>query len=136
MTAFSPPAGFRIMKSPGTFSEYIGPLYFKRDGEQYSYAFHALPHHDNGNGVIHGGMMVTFIDEIMGTDVWRAIGKKRCATISLNCDFVAAVKPGDWVEARTNMVRKGVSVIFMRGELVVGDKTVLTADGIWKVIGR
>lgn len=136
MTAFSPPLGYREMKGPGTFPEHIGPLYFKRDGEHYSYAFNALPHHANANGIIHGGMLVTFIDEIMGTQVWRAIGRKPCATISLNCDFVAAVKPGDWVEARTNVVRRGVSVIFMRGELVVGNKTVLTADGIWKVIGR
>lgn len=136
MTVFSVPPGYRVMKGPGTFPEHIGPFYFKRDGEQYSYAFHALPHHANANGIIHGGMMVTFIDEIMGTDVWRAAGKKPCATISLNCDFVAAVKPGDWVEARTTVVRRGVSVIFMRGELVVGDKIVLTADGIWKAIGR
>ena len=136
MTAFSPPDGYREMISPGTFPEHIGPLYFKRDGDIYSYAFNALPHHANANGIIHGGMLVTFIDEILGHQVWRAIGKKPCATISLNCDFVAAVKPGDWVEAKTRVVRKGVSVVFMRGELIVGDKVVLTADGIWKVIGR
>lgn len=136
MTAFTPPDGYRKMIGPGTFPEHIGPFYFKRDGDNFSYAFKALPHHANANGVVHGGMLVTFLDEILGLKVWRAIGKKGCATISLNSNFVAAVKPGDWVESKTRIVRRGISVVFMRGELFVGDKTVLTADGVWKVIGR
>ncbi len=136
MTAFTPPEGYREMLGPGTFRERIGPLYFKRDGEEYSYAFQALDYHTNGSGVIHGGMMMSFMDEILGVTAWRAIGKKRCATISLNSNFVAAVKTGDWLEAKARVVRRGISVMFLRGELLVSDQVVFTADGVWKVIGK
>jgi hypothetical protein len=33
-------------------------------------------------------------------------------------------------------VRRTRSLIFMAGKLLAGDKTVATASGIWKVIGR
>lgn len=135
MTRSPIPEGYHPFSAKGTFPEKIGPLYFKRDGETYSYGFLAEEAHANGNGVIHGGMLMSFLDEALGQIVWRLIGKKRCATISLNCDFVAASKPGDWVDLKADLSRKGQAVIFIRGELLVNDDRIMTADGLWKVIG-
>lgn len=136
MTLHTIPDGFRPFLARGRFPEKIGPLYFKREGESYSYGFLADESHANAHGVIHGGMLMSFLDEALGQVVWRAVNKKRCATISLNCDFVSSGKPGDWIETRMEISRQGLSVVFMHGELLAGEKTILTADGIWKIIGK
>jgi acyl-coenzyme A thioesterase PaaI-like protein len=135
MTRSPIPEGYRPFIADGTFPEIIGPLYFKREGDDYSYGFLAKKTHANGNGVIHGGMLMSFLDEALGQIVWRLIGKKRCATISLNCDFVASSKPGDWIDLKADLSRKGQAVIFIRGELLVNGRRIMTADGLWKVIG-
>jgi len=130
------PDGFRLYQAPDTFPEKAGPIYFKREGEAFEFGFLVEKQHTNANGMLHGGMMMTFVDEMMGHKVWHAIDKKPCATISLNFDFTAAAKQGDWVSLNSHITRKGASVVFVRGELYVGDRIILTADGIWKIIGR
>jgi len=135
MTSSAVPEGFRPVIAPGRYPEKIGPLYFKREGEDYSFGFLADETHANYHGVIHGGMLMSFLDEALGQIVWRLVGKKRCATISLNCDFIAAARPGDWIEIKADLSKRGLSVVFIRGELLVGGNRILTADGIWKVMG-
>ena len=136
MTLSSVPEGFRPFVSRGIFPEKIGPLYFKAEGENYTYGFLADESHANGNGVIHGGMLVSFLDEVLGQIVWRLLDKKRCATITLNCDFVSSAKPGDWIEVKAEISRRALAVVFVRGELLVRGERIMTADGIWKIIGK
>ncbi|TNE38223.1 MAG: PaaI family thioesterase [Alphaproteobacteria bacterium] len=136
MTSASIPEGFRPFAARSGYVDKIGPLYFKRDGEQYTYGFLADESHANANGIVHGGMMMSFLDEALGNIIWRLVGRKRCATISLNCDFVSAGRVGDWIEVNYEISRHGVSVVFIRGELVARGEKIMTADGIWKIIGK
>ena len=130
----NPPDGFKPMTRPGGFEQLIGPIYGIKDAhDQYRLAFRAGQRHGNPQGVIHGGMLMTVIDAVMGIAVYRAIGKRRCATISLNCNFLSSARVGDWLEASAEVVRRGRSVVFMRGALGVGDQRLMTADGVWKV---
>jgi len=66
--------------------------------------------------------------------VLDSVGRKLCATIQLNTHFIAAVQIGDLVEGRAEMVRVTRSLVFVRGMLFVGDRTVAAIDGIWKVL--
>ncbi len=136
MTVKNIPEGYRLYEAPDRFPEKIGPLYFKRDGEKYDFGFLVTKQHTNANKILHGGMMMSFADEMMGHKVFRAVGKKPCATISLNFDFVASAKEDDWVHMNCSITRQGVSVVFVRSELYVGERIILTADGIWKIFGR
>ncbi len=130
-----PPAGYRPMTRPGGFEELIGPIYGAKAGDgDYRLAFRAEDRHGNPQGVVHGGMLMTLVDAVMGIAVYRAIGKRRCATISLNCSFVASGRVGDWLEASAEVVRRGRSVVFMRGDIHAGDRRLITADGVWKVL--
>ena len=133
--ATDPPAGYRPMTRPGGFEELIGPIYGAKGGEgDYRLAFRAEDRHGNPQGVVHGGMLMTLVDAVMGIAVWRAIGKRRCATISLNCSFVASGQVDDWLEASAEVVRRGRVVVFMRGDIHAGDRRLITADGVWKVL--
>ncbi len=119
----------------GGFEELVGPLYARRTDAGVRFGFRAEPKHANPRGMIHGGMLMTLVDHALGAMVWHAVGRRFCATVSLNCDFVAAAKVGDWIEAVGEISRKGHSLIFVHGELMVGDKLVVSANGVWKLLG-
>ena len=50
--------------------------------------------------------------------------------------FIDAVQIGEFVEAKCRVVRRTRSLIFMSGEFMVGDRTVATANGVWKALGK
>lgn len=96
--------------------------------------FQASEAHSNGHmGTVHGGLMMTFADVALGMGVAEALGAPNCVTVSLQVQFVAAAQIGDFVTCRPEVVRRATQLMFMRGLITVGDRTVATADGIWKV---
>lgn len=119
----------------GGFSALVGPLFARREGEAWAYAFQSGPQHENRQGAVHGGMLMTFADHAIGATAWEAGGRRKSVTMQLDCQFVSAAIPGDFIECRGRAVRTARSVVFMAGELTVGDRVVLSATGIWKVVG-
>jgi acyl-coenzyme A thioesterase PaaI-like protein len=57
------------------------------------------------------------------------------ATVQLDVQFVEAVQIGEFVEANCRVVRRTRALVFMRAELVVGERIVATANGVWKTLG-
>ena len=125
--------GWKIMRSGG-FSALVGPILARREGDGWAYAFRSGPQHENRQGAVHGGMLMTFADHAIGATAWEAGGRRKSVTMQLDCQFVSAAVPGDFVECRGRVVRTARSVIFMAGEMTVGDRIVLSATGIWKVV--
>lgn len=127
------PPGFALCDiADGQFAEMVGPLYVRRDAGGTSFGFRAAPRHGNVRGAVHGGMLMTLADQVLGLTVMEAVDLAPMVTISLNCDFVAAAMPGDWIEGRATVVRTTRSIVFVRGTLTVRDAVVLSASGIWK----
>jgi acyl-coenzyme A thioesterase PaaI-like protein len=114
----------------------IGPLWTREVDGQHFYAFTAEPKHNNRRGVVQGGMLMTFADRSMGMTAWYASEQQPHATIQFDMHFVDAVKIGEFVEARCKVARRTRSLAFMSGELVVGDRLVATANGVWKTLGK
>ena len=129
------PAGFEAAAESETFESFVGPLYEKRVGEQYICGFRAAPHHGNRRGVVHGGMLFTFADHTLGNMVWERFGNKPCATITLNVDYLAGARTGDWIECTGTITRETRSLIFIKGQLTIDGQTVMTASGVWKKLG-
>ena len=125
--------GWKTMKGPG-FSSLVGPIWAKRDGDSWRYAFLAEDKHENRQGAVHGGMLMTFADHAIGFVAWEAAGRRKCVTMQLENKFLAAVKNGDFVECDTEIVHSAKTVIFLRGVLKVKGRPVMAANGIWKVI--
>jgi len=121
----------------GGFNEFVAEMYSKPLGDgRFHCKFKPEPRHLNGGGVVHGGMLMSFADHVLGQTVWFAIGEKPCTTMSLNCDFVSAGKLDEWIEGTAQITRKTRSIVFVQGELTSGGKTVLAATGLWKIIGQ
>ncbi len=126
--------GWKQSRREGAFTNLLGPFWSRREGEAWAYGAQAEQRHLNANGAIHGGLMLSFADETLGMTVWEAVGRRRCVTMQLALQFIGAVSAGDFLEMRGEVLRVTRSVVFVRGRLTVGERTVAHADGVWKIL--
>ena len=121
----------------GGFDGFVGPFWSIDDGDTRTMGLLVEERHCNNHlGTLHGGVVMTFADIGLGTGVTRLLGEKRmnCVTVSLNTQFVSVAKLGEFVTVSAEVVRQTRSLIFVRGLLQVGDKTIANCEGIWKVL--
>lgn len=132
--AFDPASqGWKILKSKGFFAE-VGPLWARRQGDSWEYGLLVEPRHENGVGVVHGGMLVTLLDQAVSLVAWAANEQQPCTTIHLDTHFVAPSVAGDFIVARGEVARKTSSLIFLRGTLSVNEKQIMYGQGIMKIL--
>lgn len=132
--AFDPEAAGWAKRAPSGFAELTGPLWMRPEGDGWAYAVLAEPRHTNLHGIVHGGLLMTLLDNTMGMTVWHATGLRPSVTMQMNTHFLAAAQPGEFLEARGEVIRLAKSVVFVRGMITVGDRRVAAGDGVWKVL--
>jgi acyl-coenzyme A thioesterase PaaI-like protein len=131
--SFDPTAeGWRLMRS-GAMPAGIGFPWSKRSDDGWRYGLLTTPEHANPQGALHGGILMTFADHGLSLLAWEAANRAACTTIQLNTHFLAAVRPGDFVELRGEITRATLGLVFVRGKLSVGERDVAAVDGIWRV---
>lgn len=121
--------GWRIL-TPSGLPETANPLWVR--GTEFG--FQARPDHANARGVVHGGILATFMDHTLGLTVRDAVGTFNIATIQLDLHYLAAAMPGQFLIGTGEVTRKTRSVVFVRGLLRAGETQVIAATGIWKVL--
>lgn len=117
------------------FMDLVGPVWSKREGDERRYGFVAQARHLNRGGVVHGGMLMAFADQTLGMTSSRATAGRRQVTVQLDTHFMAAVREGEFVEARCRVVRQTRTLVFLTCTLTVGERVATTASGVWKVLG-
>ena len=125
------------LASIGGFNLYVGPLYRLPDSHEGAvkrFAFVAGEKHMNAAGSIHGGMLMTFTDVAMSRTSRLISGAPACSTVSLACDFVGPGRLGELIEARVRVTRRTRTLVFMSGEILAADRTLLVANGLWKIV--
>lgn len=129
------PAGFRPCHFDGQFNQVVGDVYRRDSAQRSIFGLHVDERHTNPNGVLHGGVLVTLMDTVMGQIAEEETGRVT-TTITLNIDFAAGVTPPAWIEAYPTIVRLTRSLCFMRGEVREGANVLLSATGIWRVFDK
>ena len=109
-------------------------LWARRQGDSWEYGLLVEPRHENGVGVVHGGMLVTLLDQAVSLVAWAANEQQPCTTIHLDTHFVAPSVAGDFIVARGEVARKTSSLIFLRGTLSVNEKQIMYGQGIMKIL--
>jgi len=129
------PEGYAPVWNEG-FNAYVGPFYgMPREDGSVHFILDLREEHLNGGEVAHGGLMMAFADAALGTAVSLAVDGAPTATMTLNTDFVSSAGKGTRIEAEAEVTRATRSVVFVAGRVYVGEKTLMTASGIWKVLG-
>jgi acyl-coenzyme A thioesterase PaaI-like protein len=126
-------AGWTSREADG-FSGTIAPYWYRGKGVDLEIGFIVKPEHSNNRSTLHGGALMTFVDIGLGSAASAALGHSHCVTAQLQAYFVSAARVGDFVTCRPEVVRKTSQMVFVRGLICVGDKTVASGDGIWKVL--
>jgi acyl-coenzyme A thioesterase PaaI-like protein len=128
-------AGWRQHSLDG-FIQLAGPLWSKREEDEWKYGFLTEARHANPARVVHGGLLTTLMDHALSTIAWEAAGRLPCVTIQLDTHFISAVQPGSFVVARGRITRRSATLVFMQGVLSVEKDEVVTASAILKIIKR
>ena len=131
------PKGYEPVFDVG-FNKYIGSIYrmlLAAEPVRAHFLFDVANRHLNGGGTVHGGLLMSIADIALGSTVYESVGQRRCSTVALNCDFVAAGASGQRIEINTRVTRKTRSVVFVAGSVEAAGTVLLTTSGIWKVLG-
>lgn len=125
--------GWEIYQEGGPYVDMIGPLWVRGDIGQREYGLIIDRRHMNCNGVVHGGMLVSIIDQVISLVIRENVQDVPMATASLNTHFIDAVHDGDFLMASGVVQRRTRSLVFAHGELHVGDRLCLSAEAIMKL---
>lgn len=131
---FEVPAGFRQVEQPPGFTAHNGPFY-ETSGPEYVRAFRVLERHLNRSGIVHGGMLAAFMDNVLAHAVHRSAGHP-AYTVRMVTDFLHPAGPGDWIEGRATVKRHTRTLAFVEGMLTVGSRRVLAGSGVFRLDQR
>ena len=126
--------GWKCVETDG-FTGLAGPFWILSQQGECTTGFTVEPRHCNNHmGTLHGGMVMTFADIALGIGMSAVMGEqaKRFATLSLQTQFVAVARIGDFVTCTAEVVRQGKDIVFVRGLIKVGEKNIASVEGIWK----
>ena len=124
-------AGWRTW-SRDNFEMHNGPFYHRmEDDGQIRCAFRIGKKHLNGTGNVHGGAFMSFADYCLfaiAAPVLQGPG----VTVSFACEFLDAARDDELVEGTGEITREGRSLLFLRGLLKSGERSVFSFSGTIK----
>lgn len=125
--------GWYAMDDDG-FIHLVGPLWHRTSGALPEYAIVGQHKHRNRRGVVQGGVLMTLADRSCGMTARLVSGAPSLATVQMDTHFIDAAQIGEVMISRPRAVRVTKSLIFMATEVVVGDRCVITANGVFKIV--
>ncbi|MDP1631591.1 MAG: PaaI family thioesterase [Caulobacter sp.] len=133
-TVPDPPEGFKLSRR-GPYTAHNGPFFHRLIDGQVEHAFFALKRHCNSLGIVHGGMLSSFMDGMLAGAVVKETGFS-VVTVHLSLDFLSMARAGDWVLAEARVTRKTNELVFAEGRARVGSRDVIRASGLFKPVHR
>jgi len=133
--ALVPPEGFVLSERRGPFTQHNGPFYHRLGPILTEHGFFALKRHCNGLGIVHGGMLASFVDGMLGHAV-SFDAKAAGVTIHLSLDYLSMARSGEWVQGEAKVTRRARDVAFAEARAFVGDKDVVRAAAVFKLMDR
>ncbi|WP_322047764.1 PaaI family thioesterase [Paraburkholderia sp. J67] len=123
------PEGFEPLRVTTGFIPSCGGFFLHR--ERPVLAVKVLPEHLNVLGIAHGGFLATFADTAFGAIIRRETHCMATPTVHLGVDYIAAVRPGVWLEAHVTLVKAGRRLTNATCVATAEGRTVLHANGVF-----
>jgi acyl-coenzyme A thioesterase PaaI-like protein len=130
------PEGFIAGADLDPAETHVGPFLRRDTAEGVTIGLRVEPHHCNEHGTLHGGVQMAMADYTVGTTARFGMGEEGTMSVSFDAAFVDAGQLGDWVEGRAEIVRRTGSMVFVKGQLTVGERTLLSFSSIVKRLRR
>ena len=126
-------SGWSMVETSG-FLQLIGPLWQRVVDGEHEYALEAQDKHHNRRGLVQGGLLMTFADRSCGMTARYVSGRPTLATVQLDTHFVDSGKIGEILISRPRVVRSTRSLIFVTTEVTAGDRCIVMASGVFKIL--
>ena len=111
----------------------LGALWTQRDESGWRYAVQLDESHANAQGLVHGGVLMTFMDHGLSLLIWESAGRSMNSTIHLDSHFLSPVRPPAFIELEGQILRQGRRLAFARGVLRADGVDVMEATGVWSI---
>ena len=126
------PEGYVPIIMVEAFTSRIGPIFSRQTGDNIQIGFRVDKSHLNIEEVVHGGMLATIADQVIGINIAHGAGSGNdVLTMHLSVDYIGPAYLGDWVEASATLTKRNGRIRFGQCELRVGDRLVLTGSAIF-----
>jgi len=125
-----------LFESADGFIAHIGGLWRLTDQAGEHYGFITRDIHANRNGVVHGGMIMSFVDRAFGMHSRLSSGAEKAATISLSHQFVAPLNLGEFATLTPRIVKLTSRMAFIEGTVMCNDQPIVQAQGVWRLARR
>lgn len=127
--------GWKPRELPG-FIGTAGPLWTRREGDVWAYGLLVEDRHLNPAGRAHGGALMTLVDHAVSAVAWETCQRQACVTVQMDCQFFAALQPGQFAEVRADVTHQTGSMVFAAAILTVRGKPFLSCKAILKKLSR
>lgn len=117
----------------GPFVQMVGPVWRREMDHGVEFGLYVQQKHLNSNGIVHGGLLMTLLDQVISQVVLDTGDRTPMATIDMDTHFIDAVRQGDWIIASAKVQRRTRSLVFVEGQLNVGQRLVLSGQAIMKL---
>ncbi|MEQ9518685.1 MAG: PaaI family thioesterase [Parvibaculum sp.] len=121
------------MRDTSAFEQYVGPITYTEDAGDTMLQFTIKDQHLNGDGFLHGGMMMTLASSALSTLVRHVSDGAVSAPLSINCDFVGPGPAGAAVIGRASITRRTRTVVFASVELHADGKLMMSATAVYRL---
>ncbi|MET0676907.1 MAG: PaaI family thioesterase [Bradyrhizobium sp.] len=119
-----------------SFETHNGPFWHRVDESgKVQCAFRVEKKHLNGANNVHGGCFMSFADYCLFAIASPEL-QGRAVTASFACEFIDAAREGELIECDGEILRAGGSMIFLRGVLRSGERTLFSFSGTIKRIRK
>ena len=125
--------GWTLVETTG-FLNLVGPLWQRTVDGAPEFALVTQDKHHNRRGMVQGGLLMTFADRACGMAARFVSGRPTMATVQLDVHFVDAGKIGETLMTRPRVIRTTRSLVFMNAEVKANDRTIITANGVFKIL--
>lgn len=126
------PAGFSLFERTSPFLDSVGTFYAHGVGAKLTLGVRVEQRACNLRGTAHGGFLAGLADVTLGYALATSeLPAAPLTTASLTIDYAGAAKIGDWLEAHVDLQHLGRQLGFANVYLVVGEKRIARASGVF-----
>ena len=113
----------------------VGPLLrSKKPEERTLYGLRTNETHKNAIGTVHGGVITSFLDQVIALAAWNAADRQPTVTIQMDTRFLSAAKTGDFLKARAEIRQATGTLMFVDADVYCDEKSIACATAVLKII--
>ena len=122
-----------VTHNMGPFMDLLSPIWSKGGGADKEYGVLITEKHLNINGIAHGGLLMSLVDQIISLVINDHYGPTNMSTIDMSTHFISPAAHNDWVIASVQIKQRTRRMVFATTQLTVGERVVLSGQAIMRL---